>query len=106
MVELVKPDLASADENELAAMVLRGNLQLDEIPLRNRRNVERKVSDLKREAEEKAAAEKEAAEKADVSKLTVKELRAYAKANDIDLADAKKKADILAVVQTAESKNS
>lgn len=45
----------------------------------------------------------EATEVADLSSMTVAELRAYAETNDIDLAGATRKADILAAVQAAQS---
>ncbi|MGX1932048.1 Rho termination factor N-terminal domain-containing protein [Microbacterium resistens] len=42
-------------------------------------------------------------ETADISKLKVDELRAYAEEHGIDLGDAKKKADIVSVIEAAAS---
>lgn len=42
-------------------------------------------------------------EPVDISKLKVDELKAYAEEHDIDLGDAKKKADILTVIEAAAS---
>ncbi|WP_067198918.1 hypothetical protein [Microbacterium sp. XT11] len=42
-------------------------------------------------------------ETVDISKLKVDELKAYAEEHGIDLGDAKKKADILTVIETATS---
>jgi len=40
-------------------------------------------------------------DEADLSKMTVAQLKAFAEANDIDLGDAEKKADILSAIELA-----
>jgi len=67
-MDTVKIDLATADEKQIAALVISGSVQLDEIPVGNRNAVARKVEDLRAEAE--AAAK--AAVEADKPKVTKK----------------------------------
>jgi len=54
MRQVIKPNLATADEVLMARMVIAGTLQLSEIPSMRRANIERKVSDLIEEEKKKA----------------------------------------------------
>ncbi|HQS96692.1 MAG: hypothetical protein B7Y38_11480 [Sphingomonadales bacterium 28-56-43] len=44
-------------------------------------------------------------DEADLAKMTVAQLKAFAEANDIDLGDAEKKADILSAIELATETN-
>ncbi len=91
MVDFVKPDLAKADENMIARLVVSGRVQLSEIPDFNRDAVARKVDDLRAEI----AAREEAEASVDLADMKVPELRKMAKELNIEGASKMKKADLI-----------